>query len=125
MFALTPRQIVPLAKPFGELFGEVAPFLGIADRSCSRGDGQHRPPESGAVDGHLEPLGALRMRRQIGLDHLRQLRGRFDLLDCGPGGWPIGMRFNRDLGRLLRHIRIRPAAVRISAEAVRISAWPD
>jgi hypothetical protein len=52
--SLAPRQIVPLAKPFGEFFGEVPPLLRIADGPCGGRDRQHRPPERRAVDGHLE-----------------------------------------------------------------------
>lgn len=102
-----------LAKPFGELFGEIPPLLRIADGASSRRDRQHRSPERGTIDRHHKSLlRALRMLCEVRLNHLRQLRGRLCLL-----GYPRierpRIRFNRKLGRyLLLHVNLRQLSLR-------------
>jgi hypothetical protein len=78
--ALFSGQIVPLAKPLGEVIGEVSPFPGVANTARRRRDRQHRAPVRSAVDRHSKSVfGTVRMTCKVGLDQSGKLGRRLAL----------------------------------------------
>ena len=79
--ALLPGQIVPRAKPLGEVIGEVSPFPGIANAPGSRRNRQHGSPVRPTVNRHSKSVpGTVGVTRKVELDHFGKLRSRLELL---------------------------------------------
>src|SRR5262249_32654346 len=66
------------------------PLLGLLDSARLRANGQHRPPGSHPIDGHLETIaGATRKQRKIMLNDRSQLRSGLELLVTSGRSWRI------------------------------------